>query len=155
GIGPASISYVVAANGGAARSGLITIAGRTLTVNQGAGEVPFLTSVTNAASFVPGIVPGSLITIFGVRLSTTPSGVQASTIPWPIQLTDTSVKINGIDAPLYYVSGNQLNLQVPWELAAQRLASIVVTSNGRSSEAFQVGVLTAQPGVFMFSDGTG
>jgi uncharacterized protein (TIGR03437 family) len=106
--------------------------------------------IVNAASYAQPVAPGSLVAIFGTNLA---QGVNsAMTIPWPTILGGTSVSINGIAAPLYYVSPNQIDAQVPSSLAfsygGYTTASVVVTTAVGSSTPAAVSILDEGPGVF-------
>ncbi len=106
--------------------------------------------IVNAASYAQPVAPGSLVAIFGMNFA---EGVNsAMTIPWPKILGGTSVSINGIAAPLYYVSPNQINAQVPSSLAfsygGYTTASVVVTTAVGSSTPAAVSMLDEGPGVF-------
>jgi uncharacterized protein (TIGR03437 family) len=108
--------------------------------------------IVNAASYSPSaLAPGSLAAVFGVFTGTTPAVV--STFPWPITLSGVSVKFNNISAPLYYVSENQVNVQVPWELATASAAAVTVTVNGQSSKPESIAIASAAPGVFQTGTG--
>ncbi len=61
------------------------------------------------------VAPGSAATLFGTFPSL-PSVSSPSGQALPTTLSGVSVLINGIPAPLYYVSARQINLQIPWEL---------------------------------------
>ena len=112
---------------------------------------PAIAAVTNAASFAANAIStGSLVSLFGSNLA--PVTWSAGSVPLPLSLVDTSVTINGIDAPLLYVSTNQINVQVPYEVAAGN-ATVVVRSGGLSSTPFSIAVLPAAPG--LFADGQG
>ncbi len=55
--------------------------------------------------------------------------------------------VNGVAAPLYYVSPGQLNLQIPYETAVNGTATLQINNNGQAaSQTFPVA--TAAPGVF-------
>jgi uncharacterized protein (TIGR03437 family) len=62
----------------------------------------------------------------------------------------------GIAAPLFFVSGagNQINLQIPWEVPPGQTPT-VVTANGRSSDPVQLTVANVVPGIFSFDFGGG
>jgi uncharacterized protein (TIGR03437 family) len=119
---------------------------------------PSLQAVTNGASFAAGTVaPGEIATIFGGNL-TSSTGIQlVSSLPLPAKYLNVSVVINGSAAPLFAVDNvngqQQINFQVPWEVAGGSMASIVVTSDGVSSAPLVVPVSTAQPGIFSYSAG--
>lgn len=110
--------------------------------------------VSNAASYAPGLSPGSLGVIFGKDLSAATGIVTAPTLPWPTQLAKASVKIGTRDAPIFAVvkvSGQeQINFQVPLELAGQTSATVIVSNNGVSSSPVTVPILAVQPGIFSF-----
>src|SRR5580704_9762797 len=71
--------------------------------------------VVSAASFVAPVAPGSLVSIFGSNLA--PQAAQAASIPLPILLGGVAVSFNGLMAPLLYVSANQINAQLPFEVS--------------------------------------
>ena len=115
-------------------------------------------SVVNAASFAPGVVPGGLISLFGIRLTSGVSGVvSAGAVPLPTEIRGTAVTFSGWAAAIVAVANlngqEQINLQVPWEVAGLDHTTVIVRNNGLSSQGVQVGVLTAQPGIFAIADG--
>lgn len=84
-------------------------------------------TLVNAASYDVAVAPGSIGALFGAGMAT--QTVIASTVPLPKTLGGVTVKINGIDAPLFFVSPNQINLQVP-SGATVGTSSIQVFNNG-------------------------
>jgi uncharacterized protein (TIGR03437 family) len=122
---------------------------------------PVITSVVNGASFIPAMSPGCLISIFGTGLA--PSLQNASAVPLPTNLEDTSVMIGGIQAPLYFVSPIQINAQVPFEVSTAINANfqsgtvpVVVTTGTQSSTAFNITITAASPALFTIaSNGAG
>jgi uncharacterized protein (TIGR03437 family) len=113
-------------------------------------------SVVNAASFEPGVPPGSLGFVLGRSLSTVTGAVDAPSAPLPATLNETSVRINGASVPLVsvaHMSGqDQIVFQMPYEIPPGP-ATLVVQSALGSSDSYQFDVPTTQPGVFTF-DGT-
>ncbi len=96
-----------------------------------------LNGISSAASYQKQYAPGMVIALFGTNLGALTTEQQPA--PLPTQLGGTTVTINGIASPLYYVSPGQINVQVPWEISAGTTAVIKVTSNGRSvTDRFQV-----------------
>jgi hypothetical protein len=90
--------------------------------NQAAGSVA---AVVNADGQPGPVAPGSIVSLFGSNLA--PRAAQASTSPWPKVLETTSVFINGVAAPLGYVSPTQINAQVPSDtLPGQATVTVVV-----------------------------
>src|SRR5262249_6298313 len=72
----------------------------------------FAHGVTSATGNQASVAPGSQISIYGESLST--STAEATGGQLPSRIGTTSVKINGVAAPLFYVSPSQINAQVPF-----------------------------------------
>ena len=121
----------------------------------GQSNAPSITSVVNGATFQSGIVAGSWVTITGVNLADT-SRIWAdadfkSGSVLPTNLSGTSVKINGLDAPVYYVSPTQINVQAPAGISGN--VSVVVTHNGVTSNTAIANAVATAPGLFTYSLG--
>jgi hypothetical protein len=97
-------------------------------------------------------VPGSLATIFGKGLTSFNQIVRASAFPLPTELAGTTVALNGIRAPILATANingqEQINIQVPFELAGASQASLTVTANGQQSAPVDVPLSPAQPEIF-------
>ena len=107
--------------------------------------------IANAASYdATAVAPGSLAVVFGVFTGTTQA--TASSLPWPTTLSGLSVKFNNVAAPLYYASANQVNVQVPWEMAGVATAAVTVTVNGQTSPPQAIAIASMAPGVFQYGD---
>lgn len=90
--------------------------------------------------------PGAFATLFGSDFT---QGVEtsASELPLPTQLAGLRVSINGTDAPLLYVSRDQVNFQCPNAGPGERLSLLVRTGN-ESSAAIEADSVYAAPGIF-------
>jgi uncharacterized protein (TIGR03437 family) len=112
---------------------------------------PFIATVVNAASAaVDSISPGELVTIYGLSLgSSTPSN-----LTWNASgnvsttLGGTQVTFNGIPAPLTYVSHEQINAVVPFEVQGSSAVVQVQYAPGGTSNSVTLPVVPAVPGVF-------
>lgn len=107
--------------------------------------------VLNSASYTTqGVAPGSIVSIFGTNLAA--SAAVASSIPLPTTLSDvSSVTLNGIPAGLYFVSQNQINAQLPFDVLLGHnsgTVNIVVTRSSGASALQSVTVVPASPGIF-------
>jgi uncharacterized protein (TIGR03437 family) len=103
--------------------------------------------VANSASFTQTFAPGMLMSVFGTGLSSgSPQIVSSAPLPLA-SASGTSVTINGIAAPLMYVSATQINLQIPYELPAGS-ANLVVRSGGQSA-SISFTIQAAGPGIFV------
>lgn len=69
-------------------------------------------AAASAASFSQVLAPGEIAAIFGSGL-TPGATIAASSQPLPTSLAGTQVLIDGIPAPLFFVSPGQINFQVP------------------------------------------
>lgn len=98
------------------------------------------------------VAPGSLATIFGNGLAASLSS--ANSIPLSTTLSDvTSVTINGMPAPLMFVSASQIGVQVPWEVVPGP-ANVIVNRSGSSSPPMAVQVNAFAPSVFALGLGS-
>jgi uncharacterized protein (TIGR03437 family) len=108
-------------------------------------------AVTNAASYsAQAVAPGAIVSLFGASLSA--GTTQSSAAPLPTVLGDTTVTFNGIPAPLYFASPQQVNAQVPFEVAAGNAIAEVVSQSGIALTQLTVGAVG--PGIFT-RDGSG
>lgn len=121
----------------------LAAAGRAL-----AADPPTVNATVNGASFAAGapVAAGSIASLFGSNLAS--AAAVADGVPLPTLLGGARVSLNGVAAPLFYVSPEQINFQVPWELAGQSEASLTVTVGGMASAAQTVKLAPAAPGVF-------
>ena len=106
-----------------------------------------ITTVENAASYAQSFAPGMLLSVFGIGLSTG-SPQTVTTAPLPLtSLSGTSVTINGISAPLLYISAAQINLQIPYEISPG--TAVLAVSAGGQSASISFTVQAAAPGIFI------
>ncbi len=115
-----------------------------VTLVVGASSATAIKGVANAASFGQAFVPGMVMSVFGAGLS--PITQQTSQLPLPLTVKGVSVTVNGIAAPLYYISPGQLNVQVPYETGLGT-ATLGVNNNGQVA-SYSFPVSAAAPGIF-------
>jgi uncharacterized protein (TIGR03437 family) len=120
-----------------------------------AGEGVFLhpNGVVNAASFAPvgnPVAPGEFVTLFGTNLA--PATDIAASLPFPVVLQGVRVLVNDTPAPVYVVSATQVSFLTPHSLQGPA-ARIVVDNNGESSNAVEVRLAPASPGIFTVPPG--
>lgn len=116
----------------------------------GTNAKPSIASVSNGASFKPSFAPGGILSVFGSQLS--PVTSSASAVPLPLSVSGVAVLVNGIAAPLYYVSGTQLNVQIPYETTVGSTAVVSVNNNGQVTTG-TFNVAAAAPGIFTTTTG--
>jgi uncharacterized protein (TIGR03437 family) len=121
---------------------------------QPTGGVPLLTGagVVNAADFGGGgVAPGEIVSIFGVELGPA-EGVQPGIDPETGRLATLAAGVrvffNEFEAALFFVRHDQLNVQVPFEVAGLERVTIRVEYQGAVSARVSVPVLPSHPGLF-------
>ena len=123
----------------------------TGTVTTSAGQQPALPAagVDSSADPIPGAALGlgTISPIFGQNLSA--QTATATTYPLPLSLGGVSVTINGVPAPLFYASPGQLNFFVPYELAGQTTATIVVSTPSGVTEVTGIPITPESPGFYL------
>jgi uncharacterized protein (TIGR03437 family) len=112
--------------------------------------------VVNAASYLPGVSPGGLATIFGQDLSTVTDVVIANIIPLPVELAGVSVAVNGVFAPMLSVAYNgsedQISFQVPFATSTGPGAvQLEIFNNGISLVTIIADSFVEDPGIFMYN----
>lgn len=112
--------------------------------------------VVHGASFARPPAPmaqGLLATIFGASLIAPggPAQAAAGEVPLPTELAGVRVTVNGIPAPLIFVSGAQMNLQIPVE-TEPGIATLRI-SNGEEEIQIPVRVAETSPGLFFYGAG--
>lgn len=93
------------------------------------------------------IAPASIFSIYGSNFSSTQT--QASTIPLPRTLATVQVLVNGQPVPLYFVSPQQINAQMPNNV--QGSATVQVVRNGVLGNSRTVEIVPAQPDIIIYN----
>jgi uncharacterized protein (TIGR03437 family) len=88
--------------------------------------------VVNAADFTAAVAPGMVVSVFGTNLAS--GTVSAAAVPLPTTLSGTSVEVNGQAMPLFFVSPNQVNAQMPFGISGS-VQVTVRTAAGVSAPA--------------------
>lgn len=144
----------VAVNGG--KIYISDNANNTIRVLTAVAQVPQINTggVVNGASYTAAVAPGGIADVFGSFYLSSPAG--DTSLPLLTSMQNLSFTFGSKPAPLYFVSGGQVNLQVPWELAGQSTASLSATLNGTAGPAETVTIVPFAPAIFtMNAQGTG
>ena len=113
-----------------------------------ATQPPMIYAITNCADFKEGsTAPGACATVWGHDLSA--KTLAANPIQQlPTTLENTQVTITGQPSPLYFVSPNQVNLQVPMEASGDNV--YFALKNGQTtSNSVKVSLQASAPAQFM------
>ena len=121
----------------------------TIRHQPGEPNQPELASVS-AASYNGEIAADSIVAAFGQNLAA--STAVATTLPLPTQLAGVTVKVKDAagaerDAPLFFVSPNQINYQVPTGASAG-IANISVLTDGNLVARGMVPITGTAPALF-------
>lgn len=112
--------------------------------------------VVNAASYLPGISPGGLATIFGENLTSVSGVIIAGTDPLPVHLGGVTVLVDGVASPIFsiaFANGlDQISFQVPYDTATGLGAvEITVINSGQQTADFITDSYTEDPGIFTYN----
>ncbi len=108
--------------------------------------------LVNIATFAQEPVSaGDIVAIFGTQLGPVGSAATNATTPLATTLAGTQVLVNGVPAPLYFVSPGQINFQVPYSLTAGQTASVQVVSNGTQGNLRPLSIVATAPRLLYFT----
>ena len=110
-----------------------------------------LITLTHSATYGTGpIAGGEIVAIFGLAIG--PAAPLGATLDSSgniaTQLGSTSVLFNGVLAPLYYVGANQINAEVPIEVAGSVSTLVQVQSGTKTVGSTLVDIAPYEPGLF-------
>jgi uncharacterized protein (TIGR03437 family) len=123
-----------------------------------APPVATVNAVVNGASFVGGgVVPGEIATAFGSNLTSATGINLTSGLPLPTTFLTGLLTVDNKAVALFAIDNvngqEQINFQVPWEVAVGASAMIAVSNNGAAGASLAAPVLAAQPGIFNYNLG--
>src|ERR1022692_288175 len=105
---------------------------------------PKITALVNAADGTLPVAPGGLISVYGQQMS--PVNLATSEIPLPTALGESCLTVNGVAVPLLFVSSQQINGQLPFNVDGN--AQMTLRTPGGISDNFNFSILPAAPSVF-------
>ena len=114
--------------------------------------------VVNVGSYFGGAVsPGEVVSFFGARVgpSTPAYGQLDFTGALASAVGDVSITFDGIAAPLFYAGQGQVNVQVPYEVAAKQSTTMVATYGGQTRGVFTIPVAASHPGICAVTNADG
>ncbi len=122
----------------------------TTVLPQFAKPGPVIARVLPAASvtFPLSVAPGQFVAIYGSGLSTSILQAQA---PYPMQLGDVQVLVDGVPVPIEYASARQINIVFPDPVSS---LSQLTVRNGGGSHTIRLLNAPAVPAIFSL-DGSG
>ena len=97
---------------------------------------PQIASVVNAANGQSPVAPGGLISVYGQNMS--PVNMATSQIPLPTALGESCLVINGAPMPLLFVSPQQINGQLPFNVTGNSTLTIHTPAGVSNNYLFSV-----------------
>ncbi len=92
------------------------------------------------------VAPGTIVALFGSQFAS--SAELANEVPLPTTLASTKVMIDGIEAPLFFASYGQINLQIPYEVAAgTRIVQVI--RDGEPGNRISATIDSRSPGLIL------
>lgn len=101
----------------------------------------------NAGSFKQSVSPDSLAAAFGTNISS--STIEATALPLPTSMGGVSVTVNGVAAPLVFVSSGQINCVIPSNVGMGN-ATVNVVRNGAVIATGAAMIESVSPSIFTF-----
>jgi len=98
------------------------------------------------------LAPNTRAQIFGSNLAV--ATASPDVVPLLTEFSGTSVMIGAFQAPLFFVSSNQLVVQVPPELTANQQRAAVIIANGQLSVPDLLDLVPVAPGLATLPDGS-
>jgi uncharacterized protein (TIGR03437 family) len=105
---------------------------------------PKITSIVNAADGTKPVAPGGLISVYGQQMS--PVNLATKEIPLPTALGESCLTVNGLPVPMLFVSGQQINGQLPFNVDGN--ATMTLRTPGGISDNFNFTIFSAAPSIF-------
>ena len=105
---------------------------------------PKITAVVNAADGKLPVAPGGLISVYGQQMA--PVNLATKEIPLPTALGESCLTVNGVAVPVLFVSGQQINGQLPFNVDGN--AQMTLRTPGGISDNFNFSILPAAPSIF-------
>ncbi len=115
------------------------------------GTVIGSSAVVDAAQFKSPVAPGSIVSVFGVGLGPwkgLATGLQPGASRLKTESNGVSLTVNGVPCPLFYISFNQINCQMPFEVTGQTRVNLVATFAGVTSPTEFARIAPVAPGLF-------
>ncbi|MFN7993619.1 MAG: hypothetical protein U0Q18_08465 [Bryobacteraceae bacterium] len=112
---------------------------------------PVIGAAVNAASNDALLAPGCWMSIYGTDLA--PETKTAAAVPLPASISGVSVSVNGIAAPLLFVSAGQINALVPFDVqvpsdGTRVSATVSVTTPAGTSSPHAVFLTATAPALY-------
>lgn len=97
------------------------------------------------------LAPGTIAQVYGGGLAS--AAVSTGVLPLPTTFNNTFALVGPAQAPLYFLSNGQINIQIPYEATATQQTPIVLSVNNALTLPLMLNIVPASPGVLSADDG--
>ncbi len=118
----------------------------TVTLTVGASANVSIAGMVNNFSGGLTAAPGMIAGVYGSQMAPAGTSLVAQGLPLPLTLGGVSATVNGVSAPLYFVSPAQIDVQIPYETGAGT-AVLAIDNNGQLA-TFAFPVVATAPGLY-------
>ena len=102
--------------------------------------------VINIATYQQeALAQGGLAAVYGTQLAAPGTSLSGPGVPLSTSIASVQVLVNGVPAPLFYVSTGQINFQVPYEIPAGTTATVQVMNGSSASNIRSIQVVSSIP----------
>jgi uncharacterized protein (TIGR03437 family) len=111
----------------------------------------FMGGIVNAANGAQeSVSQGDVVAIYGSQLAAPGTLATNPSTPLATTLGGSQVLVNGVAAPLYFVSPGQINFQLPYGLSVSQIATVQVNTASQTGNIRSVGVAANLPRLLFF-----
>jgi len=104
-------------------------------------------TTVDAASYAMTVAPGQIVALFGTDLVPGTGVSIANSLPLPRSLQGVTVYVNGVAAPLFFTSDNQINYQMPYSTAPGAASIAILREDGIAAHN-SANIAPAAPALF-------
>jgi uncharacterized protein (TIGR03437 family) len=97
------------------------------------------------------LAPGTIAQVYGSGLAA--SAVSTGPAPLPKTFFNTYALVGSAQAPLYFLSSGQINIQIPYEVPATQQVPIILSVNNALTLPLTLDIVPAAPGVLSADNG--
>jgi uncharacterized protein (TIGR03437 family) len=97
------------------------------------------------------LAPGTIAQVYGSGLAT--AAVSPGVLPLRTNFDNTFALVGQTQAPLYFLSSGQINIQIPYEAPATQQVPIILSVNNALTIPLLLNIVPAAPGVLSANDG--
>ena len=99
------------------------------------------------------LAPGTIASVYGAGLA--PAAVSPGVVPLPTMFNNTYALVGPAQAPFYFLSGSQIDIQIPYDVtsAAPQQLPLILSVDNALTLPLTLNIVAAAPGVLSANDG--